>query len=105
MFFSRSMLASIFNRFSEARNVKNSNFASTGAQFSQNRRFRKSSEQNLDFGFVFVGQNGENSKKMELKNMWFFNFDLFSFFFDFSRFWLDFGRPRALQKSKKIRKN
>ena len=34
IFFSRSMLASIFNRFSEARNVKNSNFASTGAQFS-----------------------------------------------------------------------
>ena len=37
--------------------------------------------------------------------MWFFNFDFFSFFFDFSRFWLDFGRPRALQKLKKIRKN
>ena len=34
MFFSRSMLASIFNRFSEARNVKNSNFALTGARFS-----------------------------------------------------------------------
>ena len=33
-FFWRSMLASIFNRFSEARNVKNSNFASTGARFS-----------------------------------------------------------------------
>ena len=37
--------------------------------------------------------------------MWFFNFDFFSFFFDFSWFWLDFGRPRALQKLKKIRKN
>ena len=47
MFFSRSMLASIFNRFSEARNVKNSNFASTGARFSQNRRFRKSSKKTL----------------------------------------------------------
>ena len=35
MFFSRSMLASICNRFSEARDVKNSNFAYTGAQFSQ----------------------------------------------------------------------
>ena len=34
MFFSRLMLASIFYRFSEARNVKNSNFASTGARFS-----------------------------------------------------------------------
>ena len=37
--------------------------------------------------------------------MWFFNFDFFRFFFDFSRFWLDFGKPRALQKLKKIRKN
>ena len=36
--------------------------------------------------------------------MWFFNFGFFSFFFDFSRFWLDFGRPRALQKLKKIKK-
>ena len=37
--------------------------------------------------------------------MCFFNFDFFSFFFDFLRFWLDLGRPRALQKLKKIRKN
>ena len=37
--------------------------------------------------------------------MWFFNFDFFNFFFDFSRFWLDFGRPRALQKLKKIKEN
>ena len=37
--------------------------------------------------------------------MCFFNFDFFNFFFDFSWFWLDFGRPRALQKLKKNRKN
>ena len=67
--------------------------------------FAKKHRKCLDFGIVFGGQNGENSKKMELKNMWFFNFDFFNFFFDFLRFWLDFGRPRALQKLKKIRKN
>ena len=49
MFFSRSMLASIFHRFSEARNVKNSNFASTGARFSQNWRFQNIIEKPLIF--------------------------------------------------------
>ena len=39
--FSRSMLASIFNRFSEARNVKNSNFAPTGARFFIKSTFSK----------------------------------------------------------------
>ena len=32
---------SIFARFLEARNLENYNFASTGARFSQNRRFQK----------------------------------------------------------------
>ena len=35
----------------------------------------------------------------------FFNFDFFNFFLDFSRFWVDLGRPQALQKLKKIKKN
>ena len=43
-------------------------------------------------------------KKMVLKNMWFFDFDFFSFFCDFEGFWLDFGRPWALQKLKKKNK-
>ena len=33
-----------------------------------------------------------------------FYFRFFQFFFDFSRCWLDFGRPRALQKVKKSEK-
>ena len=42
-FFERAS-ASIFGRFFEAPNLKNSNFVSTGARFSLNRCFRKSSE-------------------------------------------------------------
>ena len=40
-FFSSMALASILGRFLKARNLKNSNFASTGARFLQNRCFRK----------------------------------------------------------------
>ena len=39
-----------------------------------------------------------------LKNAYFFNFDFLAFFSDFFEFWLDFGRPRAVQKFKKIEK-
>ena len=42
---------------------------------------------------------------MVLKNMYFFNFDFLRYFGDFFRFWLDLGRPWALQKFEKIRKN
>ena len=37
--------------------------------------------------------------------MCFLDIDFSSLFFDFSWFWLDFGRPRGLQKSIKNRKN
>ena len=40
-----------------------------------------------------------------LKNVYFFNFDSSALFCDFFRFWLDFGRPGAVKKSKKIEKN
>ena len=43
-FFSSMALASILGRFLKARNLKNSNFASTGARFLQNRCFRKNIE-------------------------------------------------------------
>ena len=61
--FFECVLASIFGRFLEARNLKNSNFASTGALFSQNRRIRKSSEKKIDFGSMFGSQSEENSRK------------------------------------------
>ena len=41
---SKCVSASIFGGFFKAPNLKNSNFVSTGARFSLNRRFRKSSE-------------------------------------------------------------
>ena len=47
----------------------------------------------------------KNREKNVLKTMYFFDIDFssfFFFFFDFSRFWLDFGRPRGLQKLLKI---
>ena len=46
-----------------------------------------------------------NREKMVLKAMCFLDIDFSSLFFDFSRFWLDFGKPRRLQKSIKNRKN
>ena len=51
----------------------------------------------MDFGFIFGGQNQENSIKACVKKL--------ALFCDFWGFWLDFGRPWALQKLKKIRKN
>ena len=49
MFFSSTVLASILSQFLKARNLKNSNFASTGARFSQNRRFQNIIEKPLIF--------------------------------------------------------
>ena len=42
---------------------------------------------------------------MVLKNVCFFNIDCLAFFCDFSGFGLDFGRPRAVKKLTKNRKN
>ena len=47
----------------------------------------------------------KNQKKKVLKILCFFDIDFSSLFFDFSRFWLDFGKPRRLQKSIKNRRN
>ena len=67
--------------------------------------FSKKPQKNLDLGFVFGGQNGENSKNVELKNMCFFNFDFFSFFWIFRDFGSIWGGPRPSKnwtKSEKI---
>ena len=64
MFFSRSMLASMFNRFTEARNVKNSNFASTGARFLQNRRVQKMFEKSLILGRILEAKTRKNQEKI-----------------------------------------
>ena len=109
LFFSRfsssMVLASILNQFLKARNLKNSNFVSTGARFLQNRRFRKSIEKILVLESLSGAKTMKNREKKVLKTMCFLDIDFSSLFFDFSRFWLDFGRPRRLKKSIKNRKN
>ena len=47
----------------------------------------------------------KNRRKMVLKNIIFWNVELGAFFFGFWRFWLDFGRPRDVQKLATNRKN
>ena len=99
------VLASILNQFLKAPNLKNSNFASTGARFLQNRRFRKSIEKISILGSFSKAKAMKNREKKVLKTMRFLDIDFSFVFFDFSRFWLDFGRPCRLKKSIKNRKN
>ena len=47
----------------------------------------------------------KNREKIVLKSVCYFKLRFFRFFCDFSRFWLDFGKPRAVQKFKKFEKN
>ena len=101
-FLSTSISASIFGGFPKARNLKNSNFVSTGAQFSQNRRFRKSNEKSSILEAFSEAKTEKNREKMVLKNMCFFNIDFLALFCVFLRFWLDFGKPKIIKKLKKI---
>ena len=103
--FFECVLASIFGRFLEAPNPENVHGATAGARFSQNRRFRKKNEKTSILESFSEAKTMKNRKKMVLKTMCFFDIDFSSLFFDFSRFWLDFGRPRRLQKSIKNREN
>ena len=91
--------ASFLGRFSEARNLKNSNFPYEKQRFSQNRRFRKKCEKTSILESFSEAKTEKNREKTVLKNMCFFHIDFSSLFFDFLRFLLDFGRPRRLQKS------
>ena len=47
----------------------------------------------------------KNRAKIVLKNVYFFKLRFSRMFYDFFEFWLDFGRPGALKKLKKIEKN
>ena len=81
--FFECVLVSIFDRFWEARNLKNSNFTKEKQGFSQNWRFRKSSEQDSILGPFLEGKIAKNREKVVLKNMCFFDFDFFAFFCEF----------------------
>ena len=93
--------ASIFCGFLEAPNLENMHGASTGARFSQNRRFRKKCENTSILESFSEAKTAKNREKMVLKSMCFFDIDFLAIFFDFLRFWLDFGTPRAFQKIEK----
>ena len=81
--FFECVLVSILDRFWEARNLKNSNFTQEKQRFSQNWRFRKSSEKNSILGPFLEGKIAKNREKVVLKNMCFFDFDFFALFCDF----------------------
>ena len=83
-YFLQCVCASIFDSFLDAENMKNSNFASTGARFLQNRRFRKSSEKTSILESFSEAKTMKNREKMVLKTMCFFDIDFSSLFFDFS---------------------
>ena len=89
------LLASILGCFLEAPNPENMHGASTGARFSQNRRFRKSSEKTSILESFSEAKTMKNREKMVLKTMCFFDIDFSSHFSGFFRFRLDFGRPRG----------
>ena len=78
--FFECVLVSLLGRFLEARNLKNSNFASTGARFLQNRRFRKNSENAWMLVPFSEAETKKNQEKHVLKNMRFFDIDLLVFF-------------------------
>ena len=81
--FFECVLVSILDRFWEARNLKNSNFTKEKQRFSQNRRFRKSSEKNSILDPFLEVKIAKNREKVVLKNMRFFYFVFFALFCDF----------------------
>ena len=98
--FLERIVASIFVRFAEARNLKNSNFASTGARFLQNRRFRKNSENVWLLVPFSEAETKKNQEKHVLKTMRFFDIDFLTFFSILLGFW----EAPDLQKIEKIKK-
>ena len=82
-YFLECVCASIFVGFLEAENMKNSNFALTGARFLQNRRFRKSIEKTSILAPFSEAKTEKNREKIVLKNVCFFNIDFLAIFLDF----------------------
>ena len=85
--------------------LKTIGFSMVFVNFHKINVFEKNAKKTLIWESFSEAKTTKNREKMILKNMYFCNFHFFAFFRDFLRFWLDFGRPWALQKFKKIRKN
>ena len=89
--FFECVFASIFNRFLKARNLKNSNFASTGARFLQNRRFSVYSKICLKNNSLKGPKSMENRGKSEKKHVFQNKCCLASIFFNFLEIFNGFG--------------
>ena len=59
----------------------------------------------MNFGFIFVGQNGENLMKNGMRKYCFFQHQIFSIFFRIFAKFVRFGEGLGLQKIEKIAKN
>ena len=84
--------------------MTNSNFASTGARFLQNRRFRKSSEQTLILESFSEAKTTQNREKHDVEKHLFLLGQFFSTFLRFvsflAQFWESPG-PRKIEKNYK----
>ena len=98
--FFECVLVSLLGRFLEARNLKNSNFASTGARFLQNRRFRKNSENAWMLVPFSEAETKKNQEKHVLKNMRFFNIDFLALCSILLGFW-EAPDPQKIEKNQK----
>ena len=76
--------------------------ASTGARFSQNRRFRNKCEKTAILESFSEAKTKKNREKMVLKNMCFVDIDVSSFFSILEPFWEVPGPPKNHQKIEKI---
>ena len=83
MLLSSAILASIFGGFLEARNLKNSNFASTGARFLQNWRVRKMFEKSLNLVWFLEPKTTKNQLRSRSKLCVFYDIVFLVFFFGF----------------------
>ena len=102
--FFECVLGSHFCCFLEAPNLKNHALASTGARFSQNRRFRKILKKKLDFGFIFGGQNVEKSRNNGVEKRVCFEYLILCVFLRIfaisARFWEAPGAPKIAKNRK-----
>ena len=97
------VFASIFVRIFEARNLKNRVLASTGAQFLQNRRFRKSYEKNMILASFLEAEAKKIRLKIDSKMSYFKASHFKRFFFDFASILETKNRCKITKFRKKLR--
>merc|ERR1712216_1034564 len=95
--FSECVLGSHFYCFLEAPNLKNHALASTGARFSQNRRFREISKKNVISASFSEVKTSKNQETIMLKSVFVVSISFFAFLLRIlaisARFWEAPGAP------------